>query len=396
MSLDAFKELLEEVKQEIRKIPASVQLPQHPDIEFPTDILKKIESELEKVPELDEMGNCHLRLVSSSASIGSFRLSIAVLEHLSLGAEPNEIVSYLVDLVTKKRASTYYLAGVAGVKLDQPLQLAKNVMLVTEKSLSPSSAKEAVFRISRLGTIAGSSGHEIPRPLVALKIDSEEQVLVPKKSSYSPKLTMDAIRDIEQKCLACLTLASDAAAPTYTCKTSWLDHPAQPYHGLAGGSYGTSPAQQYPLSPASFVGKLAVEIFAGIDALDDGTKAPLLVAVDRLRKSRLHEQPVDRAIDLGIALEILLLHDVEHQHELSHRASMHGARFLETDLVKRKEVFRELRAAYDARSSAVHEGKINLKKVASLAPADQLVRRVAVKMIESRSFPKWDDVVFGP
>jgi hypothetical protein len=57
---------------------------------------------------------------------------------------------------------------------------------------------------------------------------------------------MDDIRKLEQATLFCLTLASERAAPVFTAKTSWVDHPAQSYHGLSGGSGGTSPGELKP------------------------------------------------------------------------------------------------------------------------------------------------------
>ncbi len=66
----------------------------------------------------------------------------------------------------------------------------------------------------------------------------------------------------------------------------------------------------------------------------------------------------DQAIDLGIALEALLLHELgkEDRGELRYRLSLRGAWLGGGDEQERAEIQRTLKAVYDLRSRAVHAG----------------------------------------
>jgi hypothetical protein len=85
----------------------------------------------------------------------------------------------------------------------------------------------------------------------------------------------------------------------------------------------------------------------------------LHVALDRLNRALIPPwgNLVDRAIDLGIALEALLLHDSDNA-ELSYRLRLRGARLLDGDLAARRSTKQLLNDIYKLRSKAVHTGMI--------------------------------------
>jgi hypothetical protein len=258
-----------------------------------------------------------------------------------------------------------------------------------------SSAREFVFRIDRFQSIK-SSGHEIPRPKAALVVGCSQQVLFSRGEQHKSNLTSDALSQIEARLLMCITLAGKKAAPVVTAKTSWIDHPAQSYYGLTGFAAGTSPAQQYPLVNSEIDPCELQDLFTRCGSLSGGDEAVLRLAVGRLRRSRLHETPADRAIDLGTALEILTLQNNADQ-ELSFRASLRAACLLGKDQDSRMKIFGIARAAYDARSTAVHTGVLKKEKlIDALEPADCLCSDLAKEMVRRGSIPDdWDAVVMS-
>jgi hypothetical protein len=67
---------------------------------------------------------------------------------------------------------------------------------------------------------------------------------------------------------------------------------------------------------------------------------------------------VDQAIDLGIALEALLLHDIDGPEQLGFRLRLRGTLLLGGDLETRRRQMRSLRDIYSLRSAAVHQGRL--------------------------------------
>jgi len=133
-------------------------------------------------------------------------------------------------------------------------------------------------------------------------------------------------------------------------------------------------------------------------------KAVMRVALDRLNQATRRSGSVDKAIDLGIALEVMLLHEINEgdRGELRFRTAIRGATFLNGPKSKRLETFDLLKNAYDLRSKAVHSGVLKETRKKG-TPAEQILKdatnactSIARKIITRGSFPNWDaDYVIG-
>ena len=132
-------------------------------------------------------------------------------------------------------------------------------------------------------------------------------------------------------------------------------------------------------------------------------KEKLRIAIPRWLKSK-SEGWVDRAIDLGIAFEVIYLDETKEQ--LSYTFRTRAAWYLGEDFSKRIEYESIFKEFYEYRSSAVHTGKISsakniqdrnkLKKIkASLDKADELCVASIVKIINDGGFPDWEALVLG-
>ena len=112
--------------------------------------------------------------------------------------------------------------------------------------------------------------------------------------------------------------------------------------------------------------------------------------------------PVDSAIDLGIALESLLLNDLDDERgELTFRLRVRGARLLGKTLDERREIYKALNAVYGLRSSAVHSGvlseTLNSKQLNDILERGQQIAADLVESVLRRGkSPDWGDVVLGP
>lgn len=163
--------------------------------------------------------------------------------------------------------------------------------------------------------------------------------------------------------------------------------------------------------PKTLDRSVAARIFKRFQAFTTDDKAVMRISLDRLNKSLFKKEMADQAIDLGIALEVMLLHGINDNFkgEMRYRISVRGATFLGGKNPQRKKHFKSLRDAYDLRSKAVHSGtldidsgtgkkKKNKKKRKKKHPDPVLVLKsatgvcadIAAKIIERGSFPDWE------
>jgi hypothetical protein len=99
----------------------------------------------------------------------------------------------------------------------------------------------------------------------------------------------------------------------------------------------------------------------------------------------------DIGIKLGLfcsCLECLFSSENEKQ-EVTHKVAEKTAFFLETIPSQRKAIFKQIKVAYDLRSSVLHGGTIDNKKLLRLEPVciqtDDLLRKVFSKILKSKS-----------
>ena len=101
--------------------------------------------------------------------------------------------------------------------------------------------------------------------------------------------------------------------------------------------------------------------------------------------------------DFGVALEVLLLHDLydNYRGELRFRSSIRGATFLGGAKRERLKILKILKDAYDLRSQAVDSGILKARKGRPLP--EEILRgamgcyaHIARRLIERGSFPDWE------
>ena len=168
---------------------------------------------------------------------------------------------------------------------------------------------------------------------------------------------------------------------------------------------GISPNGKFSPFGAQFGREQAVQkdeieaIAASYFSLDPTSRRKVLrIPLDRLSRAGRQADLADRAIDLGIALEGLLLHDLGSERgELSFRLSLWGAWLIGDDANARNEIQKSLKQLYDLRSRVVHSGSIaqtseNENKIKrAVKHCQTLIRR----MIELKCEVDWQKIVVG-
>lgn len=162
----------------------------------------------------------------------------------------------------------------------------------------------------------------------------------------------------------------------------------------AGGTLSGRPFAAQPFS--SFPSDLTA-IHTAFDQLAKFAEGDILTrAIDRLGRSRLAVHQVDRALDLGMAAEIVLMHDQGGSNtEITQKIGTRAAWLLGEDAEDRAHIFGQIRQLYAARSTAVHSGSLGSNSKVDLDAADALVARVILAILQRGTFPDWMRLILG-
>lgn len=367
-----------------------------PKLHFESWLTEPIAEAISQVSQLEPLLNKPLNTTSSSGRTSNWHLAQASIHHLLAKRAVDTIIADFLDLATTSLGNSWTYVGVFGDGISQRIEISEDVAIMPASEAPPSLAREIIFGIDREGQQIVKIGElRPPKPNLCALLSNRIKVL----GDRSLDEELPALKSIAEKTVAlirALTLSSGCPF-SLGWQISWLDHPAIPYEGMS--SYGASGTFEETPKPRSERGSpvdptLARDVFKSVYSLPSGIAAPIELAIDRLRRSRIHTPSVDTALDLGLAAEIALLHDAKST-ELSFRFSLRGTRLLTSDPTTAKETFKAFRAMYDARSAAAHTGKITPKHQSRLAEFDLLCRSAILKLIERGTFPDWDDLILG-
>jgi hypothetical protein len=121
------------------------------------------------------------------------------------------------------------------------------------------------------------------------------------------------------------------------------------------------------------------------DALPATTRDKLALPLRWIHESFWGQEPVDRMIAVGVALEALFL-DRNIPEQQTYRMSINGSLWLESDSAQRELTAKALTAAYGARSRAVHAaGPV---KEAEVRAGRELARRGVLRAVERGFIPE--------
>lgn len=135
-------------------------------------------------------------------------------------------------------------------------------------------------------------------------------------------------------------------------------------------------------------------------------RAKLKTPMDRFNRSLAAIGAIDIAIELGVALEALLLTDLQPNDQISLAFRLRGAWLLGRDAIERRDLSKQFLDIYGCRSSAVHKGTMPTDPITTptgkLGP-DEFIRtigqslaaRCLVAIIERGRFPDWNAVLLG-
>lgn len=198
-------------------------------------------------------------------------------------------------------------------------------------------------------------------------------------------------------CILCLGLCGPTA-PFIVAE--WVEADAAVPTTGAGYGLPYSEGIRRDLRPNDDVDVLAPRLVAAWEATASTRRDALRVAAARLNSAIRRASPVDSAIDLGIALEAILLRDIsDDRGELTYRLRIRGARWLGANPGERAVISQLLGDLYRMRSTAVHTGRVFTvvrgRPVADVLNDGYALTAKAIRTILLAGEPNWENVTLG-
>ncbi len=379
------------------------------------DAIETLRSEFAAAWREDVFGPTDYRFVDDFRSLGVYRVGLNGVEprpldrvglgrHIRKRAErlgsADAAFSELIQAVESNSSITKFCMILAGLRAD------KAIVLTPELSLEPlSSIIFTPWVAKRIEEENGYlSGPDVaplsPGCALVWKVPFEPVLTRTTIGSGQPTLQQTAYLDTIANLLS--TVSCKPAAPVLVYITDDDELLPMPGDGMVYKIFGWS-ANPAIERQAYVVADEIIPFFQDYIAFK-GSRQAIDLAARRLSRCVGIGLLEDRAIDLGAALEALLLFAQEGERretaqEVSYKMGVRAAWLLGSDGNARKKIFREVRELYSIRSTAAHGGNIAEAKwpeVRRQLDAGVIIaRRVICAILAKGRWFNWNDLVLG-
>ena len=348
----------------------------------------RVDQYLSRTEPFAEFPNCWVFSGDGAGSVVGGRFGDWAIDRLVEKMTPDEIIARFRQEVACNVAVYEDVSPVLGVEITEVCELASGVRLVPPAA-DIFAALDHAYRFAWPNMPTGT-GFLVQSYTVTPAFEQRPADATGPIGTSVTRPASSARDEIRRRCrLACLLgsvggvelpmsviLANRAALLSVGGTTS-------------GRPFAAHPVVAFPTDVAAI--KHAFEQLAAFAEEDSLTRA-----IDRLGRSRLAVHPVDRALDLGMAAEIVLMHDQSRSNtEITYKIASRAAWLLGEGADQRAEIFDQIKQLYAARSTAVHSGVLPSKSKVDLDLADELVGRVIRAVLERGSFPDWMSLTMG-
>jgi Apea-like HEPN len=326
---------------------------------------RKFVKALEAVPEIASLEGQHYIASLAGGAIGPIRvegIAKSMMAQALEGQDAVEIVNSFGSFIKHNRCETLIIGSLVAINASNKIDLGSGVSLEPLQQVPPSIPRGVALGQSQP---FASANARIGATSALVTKTSISPVIVP-SAYFSTDANISKYRAQIFPALSLLNEARNCLAlldmkPVFG-HLAW-SHFVEPGAFFLGNSgwtnFGGILSHDIPRTPdADRLRKLCSSYFR--IPLDARTRV-LHVPLDRLNRALMPPLGnfVDRAIDLGIALEALLLHDYSGHTELSYRLRLRGALLLGGDLAARRSTKKLLNDIYGIRGKAVHTGTIS-------------------------------------
>lgn len=352
---------------------------------------------------LNALSRGWVQLAGNGNAVDPHVLPSALLRRVLLGSSVQSVLHEFREFAESRSSGAVWYAALAGVSVSEPISLDDGVEVVPWDLVPDSSAGKKFLEFRQADPMSGLKA--LPNCAIKISLPNRRVFFENAMQTEDPLGSLSEIsrcHDIGADIQRALTLTSQKQVGFLVTWTQATNSVANEFAGSAiahsrgaddSGLFSSSlqPVLSNPTETRTTLQKLTV--------LKAKEQAAIRTAIDRLSASWIWKSLTDQAIDLGISLEVLLLHDNQPDRgELKYRFSVRGAKILGGSGIDQLDRFRKLKAIYDLRSKAVHAGSIEQSEETrlKLVEAQGLCVRIANEILNLGRFPDWEkDLIFS-
>jgi hypothetical protein len=393
-------------------------------------LVEQVVAVLSAIPQLSPYNEGYVRRSPyDESSVKLATIANWLLAQIRLRA-PDQVVAHLEEFVASDCAPMSEIIALWGLNPVSPIKLTDDVCLVSIADLIPSNMRDTVTGIAQNLNAVGSA---LPRPTctAALKRDFVHKEIRCKEGRLSAiAAAMSAflqgdirIADLMQRQVEamaemkkpdpdtirmkeiarCLCLLRDSSV----CELAhWYESPlSTPIIGGVPGSalQAMEHIFHFAAEPQSLDESSARSIVEGFLKLSNADRGRLYVPLSRLNTALREGDNSDKALDLGIALESLLMGD-DDQVDLSYKVRQRGTFFLGGTPDEMRQNYNRLKKIYVLRSKVAHGKSIESSFTLNgrQTSTDEFLKECCIicarlirKFIESGLVSDWDERLLG-
>ena len=313
--------------------------------------------------------------------------------HHEVGRE--QAVKELSEYCTSDTIKLVATVWLFGVKPVQTFSLGDGIILQPIESMPASSEKEAFLRM-KYGEYSGLYPYPIAALMKPVEVSKEEN-----EKDESKYTAMEQLKDVALLMNALHGIYCGVAVELYKYPASV---PLGPFASASGHGY--SVIDLFPRGEALFESKHEAELAALIpkfDVLKGKNRFSMEGAIRRLAQVKYRSTFQDKFLDLGIALEMLLLNENNKDTpQLSLTFRLRGAWLLGSTPKDRLEISRKLRDIYVYRSKLAHNGQdkdlmtmVPTKREELLNSFLSLAEDIVQKLLMDGYPSDWNSLILG-
>ena len=357
-------------------------------------IADEVRETLRREPEFEKHPRMMIRSSFSGQSGFSADMVAPRLLKVASDRTPKRAVDWLNKILSLDEARASHVTLLWGIEPKARLELAAGIELAPVSEIPESAAKEFALGQEMARFFDPTLG--VAKPKAALLVHRVLRPLLVEQVAHDFN-ELQALQELVQDVTLSLTLVGPSAPVTSLSWTHIEDEDVR-LAGL-GTSYELHAPEITPTRHAAIEisdDRFARSVVEGFLALQPKPRKKVRRALDRLNRAIRRRDVGDRALELGTALDLLLVGDHgEHTWKVSYRASL-LARESALDRVAARGI---VEAIYGLRSALVHEGETSAEvkvKAMGRLPTQQVVDRgiqicadTILAIVRRGDLPEW-------
>jgi hypothetical protein len=348
------------------------------------DASRAVAAKLESEPEFRR--NYLIRNQHGSHSLLPTFVAQTMLQYTHIGGDPARIVAWFrrIPELILRPGKGGAVKALYGVDCTQGVPLSDDIELIPFEKLGPSSTRDWLLEVHERGfEMPSPQGFIFPPRAALYRPGTIEKLTVEQAEDFATSPPSVWFRDLDVA--ASLLALTPRAVPLEAAHWYYYEDPdiarlCEFGHGTQG--YEFFQPMRF-IEPPEVTAESMAGLLTGYRKLNKDDQDRIMLALQRLIRSRSQLIPGNRAIDLSIVLEVLFMNADSGEH--THKIGVRVARLVGLSLDERRTVFDQASRLYAMRSSMVHRGsasgpwKVNGNKV----NAQELVESVDLLCVES-------------